>query len=95
MKKKILSLALALVMCLGLAAPAGAAKIDVSNMPGHEVLAKLPEILRDSGPRPTTLEQADVYHGNFGTKWTDESTLWEITALVTASPPERPPTPRK
>ena len=83
MRKRLLSLALALVMCLGLTVPASAAKVDVSNMPNHAVLARLPETLPRPA-RPTTLEQAYVHVDNIklGTKWSDEGTLREITDLV-------------
>lgn len=60
MRKRLLSLALALVMCLGLTVPASAAKDDRSNLPEYEILSTLPEKL-DRPARPTTLEQADLY----------------------------------
>lgn len=57
MKKRITALALALVMALALTAPALAARINTSNMPGHEVLSELPDAPRRPA-RPATLEQA-------------------------------------
>lgn len=58
MRKKVTTLLLALVMLFSLTIPALADKIDVSQMPGHEVLVKLPDTLQRP-VRPTTLEQAE------------------------------------
>jgi len=44
-KKKLLSLALALVMFLGLTVPASAAKDDRSDLPEYEILSMLPKKL--------------------------------------------------
>ena len=85
MRKRVLSLFLALVMTLGLAAPAFAAKDDRSDLPEYEILSMLPEKL-DRPARPTTLEQADLYSHPAGggnlVKWTDENTLQEIVELT-------------
>ena len=85
MKKRVLSLFLALVMTLGLAAPASAAKDDRSDLPEYEILSMLPEKL-DRPARPTTLEQADLYSHPAGggnlVNWTDENTLQEIVELT-------------
>ena len=84
MKQSVLPLFLAVVMALSLLPTAAlAAKVDVSNMPKHAVLARLPETLPRPA-RPTTLEQAYVHIDNvkLGDKWSDEGTLREITELV-------------
>ena len=85
MRKRVLSLFLVLVMTLGLAAPASAAKDDRSDLPEYEILSMLPEKL-DRPARPTTLEQADLYSHPAGggnlVKWTDENTLQEIVELT-------------
>ena len=85
MRKRVLSLFLVLVMTLGLAAPASAAKDDRSDLPEYEILSMLPEKL-DRPARPTTLEQADLYSHPAGggnlVNWTDENTLQEIVELT-------------
>lgn len=90
MKKpaRFLSLALTLAMLLSLAVPAFAAKVDVSQMPGHEVLTKLPETLPKPN-RPTTLEQAEGRvdaDGIFTPDWvltqSKESVFQAIVALT-------------
>ena len=85
MKKRVLPLFLAVVMALGLAAPASAAKDDRSDLPEYEILSMLPEKL-DRPARPTTLEQADLYshpaEGGNLVNWTDENTLQEIVELT-------------
>lgn len=55
---KPLVLVLVMAMFMTLSVPVSAAKVDVTGMPGHEVLAKLPETLQRPA-RPTTLEQAE------------------------------------
>lgn len=55
---KPLVLILVMAMFMTLSVPVSAAKVDVTGMPGHEVLAKLPETLQRPA-RPTTLEQAE------------------------------------
>ena len=54
MRKRLLSLALAMALCLGLAAPASAAKDDRSNLPEYEILSTLPDpvLAPDSAPPP-------------------------------------------
>ena len=58
MKKKLLSLFLAMGMALPLAAPAAAAKVNVSGMPGHEMLSLLPAALQRPA-YPATVRQTD------------------------------------
>lgn len=58
MKKQLLSLVLALALCPGLTAPASAAKTDVSDMSGHEMLSLLPTTLQRPA-YPTTVGQTD------------------------------------
>ena len=56
--KRILYLALTLVMLFSLTVPAFAAGNGITMAAGHEVLAKLPATLQRP-TRPTTLEQAE------------------------------------
>ena len=58
MRKKLLSLFLAMGLVLSLAAPASAARINVSNMPGHEMLSFLPATLQRPA-YPATVRQTD------------------------------------
>ncbi|MDE6107581.1 MAG: leucine-rich repeat protein [Oscillospiraceae bacterium] len=83
MKKKCLALFLSLVICLALTAPAGAAKVDASNMPGHEILSLLPATLQRPA-YPNTVGQTDpllVRYTDFEAKeknWPYEQSLESV-----------------